>query len=331
MALAEKDIPGMKRLTPLFAYCLLASLYTSQSYAEISRPYKVIDGKLAYQKYGNQEPVFLENAREQDFEIVYKGDKFSVAFSADRFYCNGSRLEQRFTPSEAVALGPFLVSGDLSYAYCNKTEHPINADTLEALNNPFFRDKDHVFTSTGQVLKGADPQKIRTQRAQAFDDRQYYFVAHTTIIRPYSSQVVFYDNCYGWASIDGKLHFEGQQKPSTDDDSFRCLDPDTAIDKDTIYFFGEAKYHFSTPVKTSDIRQIQNSFFTDGQNIWYTRLAPMQLTGLDVERVAISGNEISDGKTTWQCANIQTNDQPICQQTSETSKSLRSLLKKLRK
>ncbi len=285
------------------------------SQAELKSSYKEIDGKIAFQKYSNHDPIILNGATLDNFSIKYANDYINIAGSSPNWYCNGIALDDGFDPDAATALESFLISDTGSYAMCESLSVDIDKNSFTALNFPFFKDDNHVFTIKGNIVEDADSASFVSGRNQGFDKNNYFFVEANTVVLPYQDSVELYE-CFGWAKIDGSIHYKGKKREEIDVNSYKCLNFSNAIDKNNFYNFGAKSASFKQPIATENIKLLSDNFITDGTKIWYLHIEAFAIEGLDLSSVEIDGRTISDGKQSWQCESALQEGVPLCKKAN---------------
>ncbi len=286
----------------------------SHAHSDIKRPYKKIEGKIAYQ-FGNKEPVFLEGASLEHFHLKYVDDYMAVAESNGNWYCNGTLLGSDFEADTAQVMGSLLLSNSGNYAYCSALDFNLDAESVTDLDYPFFKDANHVFTTSGELLKNADAQTFTAKRNQGFDNKHYFFVERDTITLPYSKKVTLHD-CFGWAQIDGELYYKAEKRTDVDKESYRCLDFYTAVDKNHIYNYGEISATFKPQISTANLTPLNEYFLTDGTKVWYLNVETFLIEGLDISSLTVDKRTISDNKQTWQCESAHQEGSNLCKNIS---------------
>ncbi|MCA7013947.1 DKNYY domain-containing protein [Dickeya dadantii] len=299
---------------------LLLGMAALSSQAEVKPPYQVEQGKVVYRVSVNADPQVLAEAKPQDFRVLLREKRVALAVSGHRYYCNQQPLPDGFKPESArLRYDSFLISNVGSYVGCERMKQDIDIDSFQALDFPFFRDRNHVWLPDGEELNGVDIASFKTlARNQAFDKQNYYFVENETSVIPYQKSAPSAGSCFGWATIDGNLYYRGEQRADGDAASFRCLTFSTALDKNGFYVFGRPYQGLPAGVKAADIRMLPNNekLATDGEHIWFLGVEPVQLAGLSLRDVRVvpdaNGYTISDGKTRWLCGSGKVNGRPLC-------------------
>ncbi|TYL43804.1 DKNYY domain-containing protein [Dickeya sp. ws52] len=299
---------------------LLLSMAAWSSQADVKPPYQVEQDKVVYRVSVNADPQVLEGAKPADFRVLLREKRVALAVSGSRYYCNQQPLPAGFKPDGArLRYETFLITNVGSFVGCERMKQDIDADSFQALDFPFFRDRHHVWLPDGEELNGVDVASFKTlARNQAFDKQNYYFVENETSVIPYQKQPPSAGNCFGWATIDGSLYYRGEQRADGDAASFRCLTFNTALDKNGFYVFGRPYPAMPDGVKTADIHMLPDNekLATDGEHIWFLGVEPVQLAGLSLRDVKVepdaNGYTISDGKARWQCGSGKVNGRPLC-------------------
>lgn len=300
---------------------LLLGMAALSVQAEVKTPYQVEQGKVVYRASTYADPQVLKDAKPSDFRVLLKEERMVLAVSGKHYYCNQQSLPEGFKPDSARLLGDrFLNTNVGTYVSCERIQQDIDADSFQALDFPFFRDRNHIWLPDGEILNGVDVASFRTLAMnQAFDKQNYYFVENETSVVPYQKSAPIAGNCFGWATIDGKQYYRGELQTDADAASFRCLSFNAALDKNGFYIFGRLYQGLPAGVKVAEIRMLPNNekLATDGEHVWFLDVEPMQLSGLNPREVNIKpdidGYTITDGKTRWQCDSVKVNNLPQCQ------------------
>ncbi|SLM62683.1 MULTISPECIES: DKNYY domain-containing protein [Dickeya] len=290
------------------------------SQAEVKPPYQVDQGRVVFRASVNADPQVLAGARADNFKVLQKGDAMALAASGSQYYCNQQPLPKGFKPESAKLYGEhFLLTNVGSYVDCAPMKQTIDAASFEALTFPFFRDKNHIWLPDGEILDGVDVASFKAIASnQAIDKKNYYFVANEISIVPYQKNAPVAGECYGWATIDGVVHYQGEARPDVDAASFHCLTFDTALDNVRFYKFGRIGTALPDGVKAAAIKPVADSekLATDGQRVWFLGVDTVLLEGLGVSNLSskLDSNDytISDGKTRWHCDSVKVSGQPQC-------------------
>ncbi|WP_192457148.1 DKNYY domain-containing protein [Musicola keenii] len=307
----------MKRI---WLSALSLGMVTLSSYADVPPPYKVVDGKVALQISVNVPAQVLPGAKPENFRVLQKSRGMILAASGNNFYCNQRPLPAGFNAESARIRGEFfLVSNVGSYLSCERMNHNIDANTFQALDFPFFRDRTHVWLPDGETLEGVDADSFKSiGRSQAFDKKNYYYAEREITVTPYSKKVAAFGNCFGWASVDGVAFFRGESRKDVDVASFRCLTFNAALDKQKFYVFDRVYPGLPAGVNVEDIKVVRGTdkLVTDGKRVWFLGVEPVLLSGLKSDDVKLkselNGYTISDGATRWQCGKVKIGDNPLC-------------------
>ncbi|MFR9719380.1 DKNYY domain-containing protein [Aeromonas diversa] len=302
-------------MTPYYR-ALLALCLPLMAHAEVSPPYQSEGETVLFKPYGNQPGQPLAKASPTDFEVIYRGDDFSLAASQGRHYCNERLLPAELSLDNAKALGSFLLSGSQAYAYCERVAVKVDTQAFRALSHPFYSDGRHVFLVTGEVLSGADPKSLKTGHGQAADRRHYYYVADKTVVIPHQGDVRLHDTCQGWATLDGILYFEGEKQPEVDGASFHCLNFSSAVTKDGFYSGKQKVAPLPAGVDSARIKALSDQFVTDGQRVWSMNLRLTELEGVNLDAAEIDYAVLSDGTHRWDCGVHDEEGNPTCEKSA---------------
>ncbi len=303
----------MNHYLKLFLLFCLSFSALCHAHSEVKRPYKKIGDKIAYQKYNSKEPVFLEGASAEHFHLNYIDDYMAVAESNGNWYCNSTPLGSDFEADTAQVMGSLLMSSSGNYAFCKALGFKLDAESVTALDFPFFKDASHVFTASGKLLEKADAQTFTARKNQGFDNKHYFFAERNITAVPYSKKVTLH-NCFGWAQIDGELYYKAEKRADVDKESYRCLDFYTAVDKSHIYNYGEISASFQHEVSTATLTLLNDHFMTNGTNVWYLNVKAFLIEGLDLSSATVNGRNISDAKQSWQCDSAYQEGHALCKQ-----------------
>ncbi|MCW2485189.1 DKNYY domain-containing protein [Candidatus Symbiopectobacterium sp. NZEC127] len=291
----------------------IAAEKTAVTYSNVKYPYKVIDGVLHYQSAANLPAVPMKNVKPESFSVIYSDTAFGVGKANDTYYCNATALPKAFNPENAKAIDSYLVSEVGTYAYCNKMTVNIDWKKFEALDFPFFSDGKHIFMRDGSVLKGADVATFQTKGTnQAFDKKHYYFRESNSAIVPYKKSVNIFEQCFGWATIDDALYFRGEKNSELDASTFTCLSFSVTADKKGFYIYGKPFPIFTADTDVKNLKALSDYVVTDGKSVWFVKIEPERLAGLDASKVTVDENVISDGVNEWQCGDFKSPGEAMC-------------------
>lgn len=302
------------------SFLLFSVLSIVQAHA-ISYPYKVINNMLTYQLDSNAEPEKLEGAKTDSFNVIYNGDFTHVIQSGGHYFCNATRLPTSFDPDSAHFDNLFLLTSGKSWINCKEMSFLVNQKTFKPLKHPYFTDGRVIFTTEGNIVKGADAKTfVSLSNNQAKDKTNYYFSAMNDVKVPWYKKVQACTTSYGWAKIDGKWFFEGKKKPEVEPNTFRCLSFPLAVDNNGFYTSGKLSYLFTKQIKTASLHFLSENVLTDGHDVWFSRAGIMKLEDLEPKTLSVSGLgniTVTDGKVSWFCPSMNQIGQPLCHRSEE--------------
>ncbi|MFT8211438.1 MAG: DKNYY domain-containing protein [Symbiopectobacterium sp.] len=291
----------------------IAAEKTTAAYSGVKYPYKVIDGVLNYQNAVNLPAVPMKNVKPENFSVIYTDTAFGVGKANGTYYCNAIALPKAFNPEKAKAIDSFLVSNVGTYAYCKKVTVNIDWEKFEALDFPFFSGGKHIFMRDGSVLKGSDVATFQTKGTnQAFDKNQYYFRESNSTTVPYKKNVNIHEKCFGWATIDDALYFRGKRNNEFDASTFKCLSFSVTADKKGFYIYGKPFPIFTPDTDVKNLKSLSDHVVTDGKSVWFVKIEPELLTGLDDSKVTVNENVISDDVNEWYCEDFKSPGEAMC-------------------
>lgn len=286
---------------------------TTATYSGVKYPYKVINGVLHYQSAVNLPAVPMKNVKPENFSVIYSDTAFGVGKANGTYYCNAVALPKAFNPEKAKAIDSYLVSDVGTYVYCKKMTVDVDWTKFEALDFPFFSDGKRIFMRDGSVLKGADVATFQTKGTnQAFDKKQYYFRESDSATVPYTKRVNIHEKCFGWATIDDALYFRGEKNSEFDANTFTCLSFSVTADKNGFYIYGKPFPIFTLDTDVKSLKALSDYVVTDGKSVWFVKIEPELLAGLDASKVTVNENVISDGVNEWHCEDFKSPGETMC-------------------
>lgn len=298
-----------------FRWFVLAALgaVSIQAFAEDTSlyPYKVVGQQVFFQRYSNEPAKLVAQATGKDFKLIYHDHKMAIGAANGHYFCDSLQLPQGLDISSASVLDSFLMTNVGAYAFCQPTVD-INPNTFAALYYPFFRNGDQILLATGHVLAGADGTTFHSHNNQGYDKHRYYFIGGEHKSVAYQHHVTLFKDCYAWANVDGALYYEGELRDDIDTETFKCLDFYVAADTYGLLFHGQRVYSFSEKMDTNRLNMVKDNIVSDGQFAWFVGVEPYRFDGLDVSKLNVNGNMISDGRHDWRCQNYKQGNQPMC-------------------
>lgn len=313
------------RLMLTAALCVASQQSVAADGERLARGYKAVDGKVVFQVAMNIAPVVLEGANPADFSVLASSNYSNVVRSNGRYYCNARPLPEGTDIASASISEYFLLSNTVSLVSCEPLSFPVDRASFRELDFPYFADKTHVFTVTGELLPKADPATFQTLASnQAKDKAHYFFDAHESIVLPYKKSAEAYPPCYGWAKIDGQIYYEGKPYADVDLASLRCLNFMNAVDKAGFFVYSKREASLPGDANVSQIKSLAKNVFTDNRYVWFADGDVERLEGLNPARVTVSkGDEavvIRDGKQGWSCSVWQSSSRDRCERVTSSDK-----------
>lgn len=309
----------MKKLIWLMGISAGGVFLGGVAHAEVKYPYKMINGEVVYQRYGNVAPVSLDGAKKNDFTLLANSDDMAVGRSDNNYYCNGTRLPKDFDPSTAKILDAFLLTNTGAYAGCKLIPQTVDAEQFTALEFPFYSDGKHIFTRSGDVMENVD---IATFKApvmnQAYDKKHYFYAGKNKIVIPYQHSVKICTPSASWANVDSQVYYRGEKRADVDASSLHCLTQNTAVSNAGFYTSGKLQPFAAEGINASNITSVKNDdkVFTDGPHVWFVNVDAQLLEGVNSKSLNLekdgSDYTISDGSSKWECASFQNVGEPAC-------------------
>lgn len=85
-------------------------------------------------------------------------------------------------------------------------------------------------------------------------------------------------------------------------------------DKKGFYIYGKPFPVFTPDTNVKHLKALSDHVITDGKSVWFVKIEPELLNGLDASKVTVNENAISDGMNQWDCEDVKSPGEAMCTQ-----------------